>query len=155
MNRQKRWAFIGVSIMSMVMTGCSGGKPDSIGTQNGRLSGCPDSPNCVSSYSADEKHRVLPLRLAGDMSGKWQELTAVINNMPRTTVIQQTKQYIHAQCRSRVFRFVDDLELLLDLETGVVHIRSASRVGYSDLGVNRKRVDSLREILLDKGITEE
>jgi uncharacterized protein (DUF1499 family) len=78
----------------------------------------------------------------------------VVDSLPRSTIVKKTDTYLHAEFRSRVFRFVDDLELLLDPATGVVAIRSASRIGYSDLGVNRRRVATLRQKLTQNGIIQ-
>lgn len=138
----------------MVTSGCSGSKPDSVGLQDNRLSDCPKSPNCVSSDARDDKHRVDPFQLSGDAGEKWQELAGVVENMKRTAIVTQTDHYLHAESTSRIFRFVDDLELLLDRESGTVAVRSASRVGYSDLGANRKRVDRLRQLLAEKNIIQ-
>lgn len=142
-------------MMLMIFTGCSGSKPDTIGVSDNRLAACPDSPNCVSSDAQDEKQRVLPFFLVSNTAEKWAEVIDVIGTLPRTTLITQTDRYLHAECKSRIFRFVDDLELLMNPESGEISIRSASRVGYSDMGVNRKRVESLRQILLEKGIARE
>jgi len=69
-------------------------------------------------------------------------------------MITKTDVYLHMECKSLIFRFVDDLELLLTPTTGIIDIRSASRLGKSDFGVNRKRVESLRQVLLNKGLIE-
>ena len=82
----------------------------------------------------------------------WAAAAGVVASLPRSTIVEKTDTYLHAAFKSRVFRFVDDLELLLDPATGIVAVRSASRTGYSDLGVNRRRVEALREKLTQKGI---
>jgi len=110
----------------------------------GQLAGCPRKPNCVSSETADSGHNVTPLQLKGDLSAAWEGIHAIVDRLPRSTIVAHTKHYLHAEVKSRLFRFVDDLELLWDPETGRVAIRSASRSGYSDLGVNRRRVEDLR-----------
>ena len=69
----------------------------------------------------------------------------IIASLPRTQVVSHTNEYIHAECTSLIFRFVDDVEFLLDEEKYLIHVRSASRVGYSDLGVNRKRIETIRQ----------
>jgi len=139
-------------MMLMVFTGCSGSKPDSIGVSDNRLAACPDSPNCVSSDAQDDKQRVLPFYLVSNTADKWADVIDAIGTIPRTTLITQTDRYLHVECKSLVFRFVDDLELLMNPESGEISVRSASRLGYSDMGVNRKRVEALRQILLEKGI---
>lgn len=139
-------------VIVMIMAGCSGNKPDSIGVQNNRLSACPGSPNCVASDAQDTEHRLEPFQLIGNSGTGWPNIVAAVTSTPRTTVISQTDNYLHAECRSRVFRFVDDLELLLDEENGIISIRSAARLGKSDFGVNRKRIESLRQALTEKGV---
>ncbi|MFH0729020.1 MAG: DUF1499 domain-containing protein [Pseudomonadota bacterium] len=137
------------------INGCSGAKPNgsTVGTE--RLGDCPDRPNCVSSEARENKHHIAPLRLLkGDPAMGWNVIRHVIGSLPRTTIIQSTDRYLHAECKSRLFGFVDDLELQLDTGTGVIAIRSASRVGYSDLGVNRRRVEALRHILKEKGVIQ-
>ncbi|MEW6331531.1 MAG: DUF1499 domain-containing protein [Pseudomonadota bacterium] len=119
-----------------------------------RLAPCPDSPNCVSSDAADAAHRVAVLTLAMPAEAAWQQITDTVKSLARTTVIQTTGDYLRAECRSAVFRFVDDLELELRKGEGVVAVRSASRVGYSDFGVNRRRVENLRELLRDRGVVK-
>lgn len=114
------------------------------GVDGGRLAPCPDSPNCVSSESAtDAAHAVPPLALPSGGSG-WDATAAAVRSTGGEVQVM-TGDYLHATYVSRVFRFVDDLELRR--EDGTAHVRSASRVGYSDLGANRKRVERLRAAL--------
>jgi uncharacterized protein (DUF1499 family) len=72
--------------------------------------------------------------------------------LPRTRIVKETEDYLHAECRSALFRFVDDLELQLRPSESIIAVRSASRLGYSDLGVNRRRVEGLRESLTRLGV---
>jgi len=109
-----------------------------------RLGDCPHKPNCVSSEAADPGHNVAPLQMQGDPSAAWEGIADIVSRLPRATIVAHTDHYLHAEVKSRLFRFVDDLELLWDPATGRVAIRSASRLGYSDLGVNRRRVADLR-----------
>jgi uncharacterized protein (DUF1499 family) len=109
------------------------------------LAPCPESPNCVSSESADRAHFTEPLRYTGEAARAWQRLQSVLAAEPRITIIEDTGSYLHAEARSLVFRFVDDVEFLLDSAHGVIHVRSASRVGYGDFGVNRRRVERIRK----------
>ena len=76
-----------------------------------------------------------------------KRLKAVVLRLPRTRLISATPTYLHFECRSAIFRFVDDLEFLLDAERNVIHCRSASRLGYSDLSVNRQRVEQIRQTI--------
>ena len=98
----------------------------------------------MSSQAADEAHKVLPLEYAGEARAAREALVAVLGSLARVTVVTKTENYIHAEARSALFRFVDDVEFLFDDATNTIHVRSASRLGYSDLGVNRKRVETIR-----------
>jgi uncharacterized protein (DUF1499 family) len=118
--------------------------PVPLGVRDGRLADCPNSPNCVSTRAADEAHRIAPLTYSGDAAAAWEQLRTVIAAQPRARVVTATDSYLHAEFRSLVFRFVDDVEFLLDPGAGAIHFRSASRVGYSDFGVNRRRMERIR-----------
>ncbi len=109
-----------------------------------RLAPCPDRPNCVSSLAADESHRVEPLPLDGPPGEALVRLRRILDEMPRSTVVESGEGYLKVRFRSRIFRFADDLELAADPAAGVIHVRSAARFGYTDLGVNRRRVEELR-----------
>lgn len=122
-------------------------RPANLGVRDGRLADCPDSPNCVSSRATDPGHRVEPIRFDGDPAAAWQRLRSVAAGWPRWRVITDAEGYLHVEARTLVFGFVDDLECQLDPEARVIHVRSASRVGHSDLGVNRVRVERLRAAL--------
>ena len=127
-------------------------KPAGLGVTDGRLASCPGSPNCVSSQAgpADREHYVEPLRFAGPPEAAWDRLARTVESRPRTRITARTGDYLHAEATSLLFRFVDDVEFLLDAPAGVIHVRSASRVGHSDLSANRRRVDALR-IAFDRG----
>ncbi|WP_293652825.1 DUF1499 domain-containing protein [Thiolapillus sp.] len=112
---------------------------------DGRLKPCPDTPNCVSSESGTaDSHRVDPLSFGGPPEQAWNELKKTLAAMGGVIVAEQAA-YLHVAFTSRIFRFVDDMEFRLVSPEPLIHLRSASRVGHSDLGVNRKRVDRLRE----------
>jgi uncharacterized protein (DUF1499 family) len=120
-------------------------RPSNLGVRDGRLAPCPDTPNCVGTQAADEGHRIEPLAYDGSAEEAMVRLKAALSTLPRTRVVTETPDYLHAECTSLVFRFVDDVEFLLDRERKVIHFRSASRVGHSDLGVNRRRMEALRQ----------
>jgi uncharacterized protein (DUF1499 family) len=108
------------------------------------LADCPDSPNCVCSWvEPSDSHYVAPLQVE-NKTDVIKRLAAVINTMPRSTITEESPQHLHAEFRSWLFGFVDDLDCILDEQGSVVHIRSASRTGYYDFGVNRKRVEAIR-----------
>jgi len=131
---------------------CAGKRPASLGVHDRGLAPCPASPNCVSSDARDESHRVPPLALAVDSAEAWRAARERVSELPRTRIVRVTADSLHAECRSAVFGFVDDLELQLRPEEGIIAVRSASRLGYSDLGVNRRRVEDLRTSLTNRGV---
>lgn len=109
------------------------------------LSPCPKSPNCVSSQAqSDNSHFIAPFTIKTASSEAWAAIKKVLKNQSRTIISKETDEVIEAEVTSLVFRFVDDVQILLDKQAGLIHIRSASRTGHSDLGVNRKRVEKLR-----------
>jgi uncharacterized protein (DUF1499 family) len=114
-----------------------------------RISGCPSSPNCVSSLASDEDHRIEPVPFDGTPEAAWDLLKRAIGAEPRTHIVEerQDQWYLRAEATSLIFRFIDDVEFQLDPEQKVLHLRSASRVGYWDLGVNRRRIERLRAAL--------
>ena len=129
-----------------------GGSRSNLGVRDGRLAPCPASPNCVSSDARDAEHAVEPLRLAQPAEKAWRNIREAVASLPRTAFVVETEDYLHAECRSALLGFVDDLELHLRPAEGIVAVRSASRLGYSDLGVNRKRVEELRAALRARGV---
>ncbi len=106
---------------------------------------CPSSPNCVSSQAVDPEHAIAPIAYAESRSEALARLKRVLASMKRTAIVSERADYLHAEAKSLIFRFVDDVEFYLPDNQKVIHVRSASRVGYSDLGVNRKRVEEIRK----------
>ncbi len=123
-----------------------------IGLDNGHLTACPSSPNCVVSQDGDEKHAVEPIAYQGDRTTAKETLLKVLSIVPRTKVIEDTDNYIHAESSSRIFKFVDDAEFYFPEGENVIQVRSASRVGESDLGVNRRRIEQIRLAMQDLGV---
>lgn len=121
--------------------------PDHLANAKTRLEACGGTPNCVSSQTESARHKVEPLHVTGPADAALDRALRAIESMPRSRVITSTDRYVHAEYRSLLFRFVDDLELLYDGDIPGFHVRSASRSGHSDLGVNRRRVEALRERL--------
>ena len=136
-----------LAMPAILIQGCSGSSMKANNGSREQMADCPDRPNCVFSKARNDRHAVAPFRLKDNTPAVWQGVREVVANLPRTTVVKATDRYLHAECKSRVFGFIDDLELQLHPETGDIHIRSASRVGYSDMGVNRRRVETLRQNL--------
>lgn len=108
------------------------------------LPACPDSPNCVSSLSSDEGHAITPFSYEGAPAQAWEQLKTAVLSGKRVTLIKDTGKYLHFEVRSLIFQFTDDVEFLLQESDKLIHVRSASRVGHSDFGVNRKRVEQIR-----------
>ncbi len=105
--------------------------------------GCPSSPNCVSSQATQASHRVEPLRYRGDAEAALQRLAALVSGLERSTIVRRRPDYLHVEFRSRVFGFVDDVEFV-STRQGVLDVRSKSRSGHYDFGVNRRRVEAIR-----------
>ena len=146
--------FVGSLFLIITLWGCSGNRTEHHNNEASEFLDCPDSPNCVSSLAKNPKHRVEPLRLIKDPKTSWNIIKKTVASLPRTKIVSANNRNIRAECRSMVFRFADDLTLHLTLSNGIIHIRSASRIGYSDFGVNRRRVENLREKLRHKDIIE-
>ena len=127
------------------MFGCSAVRPRELGLRAGTLRPCPDTPNCVSSEAGTrESQRVATFGAPSGRAGMTR-LAALVEAWPRTAVITNTGAYVHAESTSLVWRFVDDVEFRYDSSAGIIHVRSASRIGRGDRGVNRKRVEGLRK----------
>ena len=119
------------------------------GLSDGHLQPCPESPNCVVSQDGDEKHSVEPITYSGDRNEVKSALLKVLSVVPRTEVVEDTGDYIRTESTSRLFKFVDDAEFYFPEDENVIQVRSASRVGESDLGVNRRRIEQIRLALAD------
>jgi uncharacterized protein (DUF1499 family) len=122
----------------------AGKRPTNIGVQSERLAPCPSSPNCVNSQSQDAQHKIEPLTYASTPTQALADLKTVIQSMERTKIITETENYLYAEFASKLMGFVDDVEFLIDDSAKVIHVRSASRLGQSDLGVNRQRIETIR-----------
>ena len=107
---------------------------------------CPDSPNCVSSLASDSAHFIAPLAFDDQPEAAMQRLKVALLSEKRVTIVKAQTDYLHAEVRSLIFRFVDDVEFTLVPEQGAFQIRSSSRVGYSDFGVNRRRLERIRQL---------
>ena len=106
---------------------------------------CPDSPNCVSSQATNKAQQVEPIAFTLPPQQALARLKQVLAGMPRTRIVKEEGGYLHAEVRSLLFRFVDDIEFLIDTEQSLIHLRSASRTGHSDFGVNRRRVEHVHK----------
>lgn len=132
----------------------SGTRPAELGARDGRLAPAKRSPNNVSSQAdaaSDPGHYVAPLSIAGEPGAAWARLLGVLRAWPRSVVVNESGAYLHMETTTRLMGFVDDTEFLLDPAAGVIHVRAASRLGESDLGVNRRRVEAIREAYMAAG----
>ena len=126
--------------VSVIMAGCSYGEMTLANKIN---QACGDKPNCVSTIDQREPYRIAPLMLKPNVTINQIEQVAL--ELPGATTVEIKPTYLHIECTSKVMRFVDDLELKIESQQLIV--RSESRIGYSDFGVNRKRTDQLRQLL--------
>jgi uncharacterized protein (DUF1499 family) len=129
----------------------AGKRPNNLGVSNGKLASCPNSPNCVSSQSADAAHKIAPLTFTSSPQEAmpaagfaYANLKEIILSLPRTKIITESQDYLYAEFKSALLGFVDDVEFYLDRNANTIQVRSASRLGQSDLGVNRERIETIR-----------
>jgi uncharacterized protein (DUF1499 family) len=125
----------------------SGTRPEHLGVRDGRLVPAKRTPNNVNSQAdkvADPGHYIEPLRYTGDAGQGWAALRKAVDAMPRVKIIKSQPDYLYAEFSTRLMGFVDDVEFYLDEKARVIHVRSASRLGRSDFGVNRERIESIR-----------
>jgi len=109
------------------------------------LSPCPDSPNCVSSLAKNKKHFIEPIPYNGEKAVAQNKLLEILHSFKRARVVTIEENYVHAEFVSAIFRFVDDVEFYFDADKKLIQMRSASRTGYSDFGVNRRRMEDIRK----------
>jgi uncharacterized protein (DUF1499 family) len=129
----------------ILLSACSGTAPDNLGIKDGSLAACPDSPNCVNSQASDAQHAIEPLPLKGSPEQTQAHLKALLSEEPQVRLVEEAPGYLRAEFSSTLMRFVDDVEFMIS--AGAVDVRSASRLGYSDFDVNRKRIEQLRQRL--------
>ena len=119
--------------------------PDDLGVNDGRLSPCPDSPNCVCSNETSQTHDIAPLEFTDSSIQARERLLSVLEKYPGCQIVTADENYLRAEFRTRWLRFVDDVEFLIEPSQNVIQVRSASRIGYSDLGTNRERIETIRQ----------
>ena len=142
-------SLIGVSlpILYLALLSFISRRPGNLGATQGRLAECPSSPNCVSSQAGDAAHQMDPIAFSGSPDEALKKLRSVVEGLPRAAIVTADPHYMHVEFTTAIFRFVDDAEFLLDADAHVIHFRSASRVGHSDLGLNRRRIEDIRQRL--------
>ena len=126
-------------------------RPTNLGVRDGELAPCPEKPNCVNSQSASARHWVEPFRYRGSAAQAIAAVREVLGELPRVTIVATSERYLHAECRTPLMGFIDDLEFYCDEATTTMHVRSASRLGYWDLGVNARRIEAIRKRLQGQG----
>jgi len=144
---------LAVGVAGVFLLSLTASPPKSLGVHDGKLAELPDTPNCVSTQTENPDQRMTPLAYAGSPEGALSKLREIVESMPRSRIVEQQDQYLRAEFRSAIFRFVDDVEFLIDPESEQIHFRSASRVGHSDMGVNRDRMERIRERMVQAGTT--
>jgi uncharacterized protein (DUF1499 family) len=115
-----------------------------------RLAPCPSSPNCVSTQDRDDRHAIAPFRYQKPRAEAKEALKEIIRSLPRARLVEEDEAYLRYEFTSLIFRFVDDVEFLFDDDAKTVHFRSASRTGYGDFGVNRRRMEEIRRLTSGK-----
>jgi uncharacterized protein (DUF1499 family) len=136
-----------VSIFMVGLTmGCSAHSSDSKTMGEIPMAPCPGSPNCVSSINPEDKHFIEPLSYSETLDSAYRKLTAILASEPRARIVAGQANYIRAEFKSGVFGFVDDVEFYFSSDQPVIHVRSASRKGYYDFGVNRRRIEGIRKL---------
>jgi uncharacterized protein (DUF1499 family) len=130
----------------------SGKRPADLGVRNGSLKAPPSSPNAVSSQVTGGYHQIAPLVYKGSQEQAMKALKQVVESTPNTRIIETKPDYLYAEYASALMGFVDDVEFYLPPGGKIIHVRSASRLGYSDLGANRKRIEAIRARLAQAGV---
>lgn len=158
LNRMQIYLLIAGGVLAVGVAGTfvlslTASPPKSLGVHDGKLAELPDTPNCVSTQTENPDQRMTPLAYDGSPKDALAQLREIVESMPRSRIVEQQDLYLRAEFRSAVFRFVDDVEFLVDAEAEQIHFRSASRVGHSDMGVNRDRMERIRERMRRKGTT--
>ena len=132
-------------VLVMLFSSCAGQPPANLGIEKERLAECPDKKNCVSSQSVNKDFFIEPFVYKSSREAAFKKLKKSIESFERFKRVEESETYLRYECTSAVMGFVDDLEFHFP-EDKIIHVRSASRVGYSDFGVNRKRVEDLRKL---------
>lgn len=132
--------------ISISLTACSGSRPTDIGVNQNQLKACPSSPNCVSSFSqiSDEIHYISPVTSVDEE--KWKYFKHQVMGLNWLSVVESQPDYLYLEATSDLMKFVDDVEIYWKRADQTVHFRSASRLGYGDMGVNRERIEKLKAL---------
>lgn len=132
----------------ILLAHCSGSRPENLGLKDGRFAPCPDKPNCVSTFASDEEHKIEPISFTGSAAEAKARLKAVLAKMSRAHIVSEKENYLHVEFTSLIWRFVDDVQFYIDDNAKLIHFKSASRIGHSDLGANRNRMEKIRKLFV-------
>ena len=130
--------------MALALMSASSKRAPILGVEAGLLTPCPSTPNCVGTQVDTPEYEIDPIRFTGSGDEAMRQLKSIIHDHPRAKIITAENDYLRSEFRSPIFRFVDDVEFLVDEDDQVIHFRSASRIGHSDLGLNGRRMESIR-----------
>ncbi|MCG8315013.1 MAG: DUF1499 domain-containing protein, partial [Pseudomonadales bacterium] len=130
-DRNQIYKAITTTLVTATLAACAGSPPDYLGVHNGRLAACPSTPNCVSSYAHDKDARIAPFRFAGSAADAQEKLVRILNKQDNVKIVVNKRGYVRTEFSSSFMGFVDDVEFVIEPE--LIHVRSASRLGYSDL----------------------
>jgi uncharacterized protein (DUF1499 family) len=150
---EKKFSKLPVSVF--VLSALLGAPGEGLGGTKGKLAPCPDSPNCVSTQSERKRHAMAPLPYLQTREASRERILSILKGMKRMEIVKLTESHIRAEFRTALWGFVDDVEFFLDDTARVVHFRSASRVGYYDFGLNRRRMKEISEKYLKKSLLGE
>ncbi|MEM9940772.1 MAG: DUF1499 domain-containing protein [Planctomycetota bacterium] len=134
-----------IGVLAMITISMTATQPADIGFRAGRLAELPKSPNCVSTQTSQADKKMDPIPMTASLAQTIDKIKSAAGEMPRSKLVREESNYLHFEFTSLIFRFVDDVEFLIDEQNSLIHFRSASRVGHSDLGVNRKRMKQFCE----------
>lgn len=137
------------TLCSIIFFGCIGKRPTVIGIKNGKLMPCPKKPNCVNSQDNDPKHFIAPITYNCSKDNAIEKIKNIVQSQKRTKIVEETKIYLRTEFTTAIMRYVDDVEFYFPDEK-TIQVRSASRIGYSDLGLNRRRIEKIRKAFNEK-----
>ena len=143
---QKTQILASITIL-LGLNGCTGTRPNDLGLKEQSLKACPEKPNCVSSFATSDEHKIAPLALPKPIDEAKTLLKRTISGVSNAELIGESDNYLYYEFTSSIMRYVDDVEFYFTGQNGLVHVRSASRLGYSDMGANRKRIEMIRSRL--------
>ncbi|MEY4730307.1 MAG: hypothetical protein RL020_1465 [Pseudomonadota bacterium] len=124
----------------------AGSRPKNLGVNAGKLKPCPNKPNCVSSQAEkSDSHYIAPIGFTGSSAETIARIKKIIAAIERTQVVNEAPNYLYAEFKSKMMGYVDDVEFFVDESALLIHVRSASRLGYRDFNVNRERIEAIRQ----------